>query len=98
MESPDVQAKWGAARRWANHVSADEAVAGTWHYLLLAERDVDTAKGSWTALKKLGGVIEASRCGSPNNQNSADTDEAPETHQRPTREDPWSFASPAPSV
>jgi hypothetical protein len=29
-------------------------VSGTWHYLLLAEGDVDTAKGSWMALKKLG--------------------------------------------
>ena len=54
MDSPDVRGKREAARRWANHVSADEAVSGTWHYLLLAERDVDTAKGSWPALKKLG--------------------------------------------
>jgi hypothetical protein len=45
-----------AARRWANYVNADEKVGGTrWRYLLLSESDVKTAKGSWEALKALGG-------------------------------------------
>lgn len=54
MESPDVQSKREAAKRWTNYVSADAAVTGSWRYLLLSEADVDTAKGSWSALKKLG--------------------------------------------
>ena len=38
--------------RWVN---ADEKVRATWRYLIVSESDVDTAKGSWSALKKLGG-------------------------------------------
>lgn len=56
METPAVQGKREAAQRWANHVSADEKVGGVrWRYLLLSESDVRTAKGSWEALKGLGG-------------------------------------------
>lgn len=55
MESADVQGKRDAARRWANHVSADEKVSATWRYLLVCETDVKTATGSWEALKRLGG-------------------------------------------
>jgi type III restriction enzyme len=55
MASADVQAKREAAQRWANHVNADDTVAATWRYLLVSESDVDTAKGSWSALKRLGG-------------------------------------------
>ena len=56
MTTPDVKGKREAARRWANHVSADEKVGGTrWQYLLLSESDVKTAKGSWAALRALGG-------------------------------------------
>jgi len=44
-----------AARRWANYVSGDETVAACWRYLLVSETDVKTAKGSWEALKGLGG-------------------------------------------
>jgi type III restriction enzyme len=55
MASEDVQAKREAARRWANYVNADAQVGVTWRYLLVAESDVDTAKGSWGALKRLGG-------------------------------------------
>jgi type III restriction enzyme len=56
MSTPEVKGKRDAARRWANYVSADEKVGGTrWRYLLLSENDVKTAKGSWEALKKLGG-------------------------------------------
>lgn len=50
----DVQGKREAANRWANHVTADEKVDVIWKYLLVSETDVDTARGSWAALKKLG--------------------------------------------
>lgn len=53
MISEDVQDKREAARRWANHVSTDEAVRATWRYLLVSETDISTAKGSWNALKQL---------------------------------------------
>jgi type III restriction enzyme len=55
MASEDVKGKRDAARRWANHVTADAKVGVTWKYLLVSESDVETAKGSWPALKKLGG-------------------------------------------
>jgi type III restriction enzyme len=54
MTSEEVQGKRDAALRWANHVTADDKVGATWRYLLVSESDVDTAKGSWAALKKLG--------------------------------------------
>jgi type III restriction enzyme len=54
MTSEVVQGKREAARRWANHVSADETVGTTWRYLLLSESDIKTAKGSWEALTALG--------------------------------------------
>jgi type III restriction enzyme len=54
MAQEDVQRKREAARRWANHVSSAAAGVGeTWRYLLASEADVKTAKGSWSALKKL---------------------------------------------
>ena len=53
MASEDVQGKREAATRWANHVSADDAVGVTWRYLLAAESDITTSKGSWDALKQL---------------------------------------------
>lgn len=53
MSSADVLAKREAAKRWANYVTADDTVANTWKYLLVSESDVDTAKGSWRALKGL---------------------------------------------
>ena len=31
-------------------------VGVSWRYLLVSESDINTAKGSWAALKKLGGV------------------------------------------
>lgn len=55
MDSATVKAKREAARRWANYVTADEKVDVTWRYLLVSESDVDTAKGSWGALARLGG-------------------------------------------
>jgi type III restriction enzyme len=54
MQSEDVQGKREAAQRWANHVSADDKVSEKWKYLLVSESDIETAKGSWSALKKLG--------------------------------------------
>lgn len=54
MQSADVKEKRDAARRWANHVSADPTVGVMWRYLLVSETDVKTAKGDWGALKKLG--------------------------------------------
>jgi type III restriction enzyme len=56
MTAADVQAKREAALRWANHVSASAEVGVHWRYLLVSETDINTAKGSWAALKKLGGV------------------------------------------
>jgi len=56
MTSGDVQSKREAALRWANHVSASAKVATQWRYLLVSETDINTAKGSWVALKKLGGA------------------------------------------
>lgn len=55
MGSDEVQGKREAARRWANHVSADEQVGVRWRYLLASETDIRTARGSWAALKGLGG-------------------------------------------
>ena len=54
MDSESVKGKREAARRWANHVTADEKVDVRWRYLLASEADVETAKGSWPALKTLG--------------------------------------------
>jgi len=46
MTTPAVVGKRDAARRWANHVSADEKVDVVWKYVLLSETDVEAAKGS----------------------------------------------------
>jgi type III restriction enzyme len=54
MASGEVQDKREAAIRWAQHVNADEQVTNTWRYLLVSESHVETAKGSWTALRGLG--------------------------------------------
>jgi len=53
IDSADVIGKRAAAKRWANHVSADSAVGQSWKYLLASEADVKTARGSWRALKQL---------------------------------------------
>jgi len=53
MDSADVIGKRDAAKRWANHVSADSAVAQPWRYLLVSETDVTTAKNSWRTLRQL---------------------------------------------
>ena len=54
VDSTAVRGKREAARRWANHVTADVAVMVPWRYLLASESDVEEAKGSWPALKSLG--------------------------------------------
>jgi type III restriction enzyme len=54
MTSADVLGKREAAMRWANTVTANECVSVIWRYLLVSESDIDDAKGSWPALKKLG--------------------------------------------
>ncbi len=56
MASDEVREKRDAARRWASHVSAEEAVGERWRYLLVSEADVKMARGSWEALKGLGGT------------------------------------------
>jgi type III restriction enzyme len=58
MTSADVLGKREAAKRWANHVSADASVDVTWRYLLVSEADVNTAHGSWEALKRFGQLVE----------------------------------------
>jgi type III restriction enzyme len=55
MTTDEVRGKRKAALRWANYVSADEIVGATWRYLLVSESDVATARGSWSALVRLGG-------------------------------------------
>ena len=52
LESFDVKGKEVAALRWANHVSDKTPV--TWRYLLVGEKDIEEAHGSWAALKGLG--------------------------------------------
>lgn len=54
VASEDVQGKREAAKRWANHVNADDAVSDEWQYLLVSETDIKTAKDSWSALTRLG--------------------------------------------
>jgi type III restriction enzyme len=54
MGAADVRSKREAAMRWANYVTSDAKVGVTWRYVLVSEADVDTAKDSWPALKKLG--------------------------------------------
>jgi type III restriction enzyme len=54
MTSTEVQGKRDAAIRWSQHVNADPKVTETWHYLLVSEDHVKTAKGSWMALRGLG--------------------------------------------
>lgn len=53
MGSPDVQAKKEAALRWANHVSLDSKIGIKWGYLLVAERVIHDARGSWRTIKTL---------------------------------------------
>jgi type III restriction enzyme len=53
--SDELQNKLDVAASWANHVNADPAVKDNERYLLVSETDINDAKGSREALKKLGG-------------------------------------------
>jgi type III restriction enzyme len=46
MEGADVHGKREAARRWANHSNADFKVKVAWRYLLVCEKNINTAMGS----------------------------------------------------
>jgi type III restriction enzyme len=52
--SDEVQGKREAARRWVNHVNAEDNADEKWAYLLVTETDIAQAKGSWSALSALG--------------------------------------------
>lgn len=54
IDSNEVAAKRRAARLWANTVNAYMAHEVEWRYLLLSERDVDDAQGSWEFMKEFG--------------------------------------------
>ena len=54
ISSDEVLAKRQAAKRWANHVNADDKIQVTWRYLLVSETDIAQAKDSWKALKSFG--------------------------------------------
>jgi type III restriction enzyme len=53
LESVDVKGKESAALRWANHVSDKTGVP--WRYALVGETDIANARGSWAALRAVGG-------------------------------------------
>ncbi len=53
VETADVKGKETAARRWARYVSDDPSVGAEWGYLLLSEEDIEAARGSWAALRRL---------------------------------------------
>jgi type III restriction enzyme len=53
-KSEEVQAKREAAKRWVNRVNNSRKFPNKWHYLLVTETDVNTAKGSWAAVRQLG--------------------------------------------
>lgn len=52
LESWDVKEKESAAQRWASYVSVNTDTQ--WRYLLVGEAEIETAHGSWGALKQLG--------------------------------------------
>jgi type III restriction enzyme len=54
MTSDEVLAKREAAKRWVNAVNDSGQVHDSWHYLLVAQRDIRDVKGSWSALRRLG--------------------------------------------
>ena len=55
ITSEEVLGKRRGARRWTNVVNASPEIEGIeWHYLLLAERDVNDAQGSWEQMKGFG--------------------------------------------
>lgn len=54
LPTKEVQEKRNAAVTWANSVTADTNVK--WEYLLVAERDLADAKGSWNRLRSITSV------------------------------------------
>jgi type III restriction enzyme len=54
MTNDEVLAKREAAKRWVNAVNDSGQVHDTWHYVLVAQRDIHDVKGSWSALRRLG--------------------------------------------
>lgn len=53
MDSEEVTRKKEAARRWANLASLDPGGNGAWRYLLIAERSLREAHGSWRMVRTL---------------------------------------------
>ena len=56
MTAEEVVAKRQAALEWVNEVNGATNSSIQWHYLLIAERDLDAVKGDWKALAKLTGA------------------------------------------
>ena len=56
MTAEEVVAKRQAALEWVNEVNGATNSSSQWHYLLIAERDLDAVKGDWKALAKLTGA------------------------------------------
>jgi type III restriction enzyme len=54
LANENVQGKREAALRWANHVNHSRLDPNEWRYLLVGESDINTARGSWRALRELG--------------------------------------------
>jgi type III restriction enzyme len=54
LTSAEVVAKRKAARRWANTANSSPEVTTQWRYLLVGERDIQDAQGSWGFLKGFG--------------------------------------------
>ena len=54
LNSVEVAAKRRAARKWANTVNTSPEVCIEWGYLLVGEKDVEHAEGSWEFLKSVG--------------------------------------------
>lgn len=50
----DVLGKREAAKRWVNKVNASGISSDMWAYLLVTESDIRAARGSWSALERLG--------------------------------------------
>lgn len=48
----NILARWQTGTRWSNHVSDDPLVGAPWGYLLVFERDVAAAKGSWKGVEE----------------------------------------------
>lgn len=51
LDSIDVRAKQEAAQRWANLVNAAKPDERPWSYLLISERHIRSATGSWESAK-----------------------------------------------